>query len=164
MAVVALKSTKITALDVDLDKKAAVPPVPEFVYEAAVELANGDSIGSTYRLVRLPSHFRITSLRLSCDAITSGAADIGLYDNAANGGAVVSVALFASAQSIASALVLSEVIAEATATDIDKVGKTLWERLDLTSNPGKSYDLTATLTAAAAAAGTVAVQVRGYFE
>lgn len=164
MAVVTNKSPKITALDADLDKKAVIPPTPEYVFDATMELANGDSIGSTYRLIRVPSHFRPTSLRLSCDAITTCTADFGLYQNAANGGAVASVALFASEQALSSALLQTEISTEATAADIDKTGKRLWEILGLTADPGVSYDLTATLTAAAGSAGTIAVQLRGYFE
>lgn len=164
MAVVNTKTAKLTALDADGDKKAILPPSPELVMEATLELVSGDSIGSTYRLLRLPSHFRPTSVRLSSDAITTCAADVGLYQNATNGGLVASAALFGSAVSLATAQLLTEVIAEATPTDIDKAGKRLWERLGLTADPAVSYDLTLTLTAAAGSAGTVAVQVRGYVE
>src|SRR5215475_3778691 len=73
-------------------------------FAGTVEAVNGDSIGSTYRFFRIGSWMGPVGLTLFCDAITSGAGDLGLYRSAADGGAVVSQALFASAQSIASGI------------------------------------------------------------
>lgn len=131
-----------------------------------VEAVNGDSIGSTYRLGRIHSSWRISQVLLSCDAITTCAADIGVYDITSAGGAAIDVDFFASAQSLAAALANSDVTHEADAADAgagfglaDKE-KTLWQALGLTSDPGKWYDIVATLTAAAGSAGTVALLTR----
>src|ERR1700753_1772295 len=73
-------------------------------YAGTVEAVNGDSIGSTYRVFRVGSWVRPVGFSVFCDAITSAAADLGLYRTAADGGAVVSQSLFASAVSLASAI------------------------------------------------------------
>lgn len=161
MAVVEKKTTAITNLDTNGSKDATIGESVRAV-TGTVELANGDSIGSKIRLLRIPSHAKLSSLELSSDAITSAAADIGLYDIAANGGAVVDADRFGSAVSLASAQDKTNVLHEADATEISNTyaGKRLWERLGLTSDPGKVYDVVLTLTAAADADGTVALLAR----
>lgn len=165
MAVVALKSAGIT-------NATATPRVltsANLQYGAPhesiglVALANGDSIGSTYRLFRVHSNDRVSSLLLSCTAITSGAADFGLYNvDDVSSGAVVDVDFWASAQSIASALVDSPIQLEAGAAGglITNAEKRIWEQLGLTSDPNREYDVVMTLTAATTAAGTVVLKAR----
>lgn len=161
MAVVTGSTTAITAMDAS-GTKSAVVGQPEHVIVGTLELASGDSIASVYRLLRLPGHFRLTALELSSDAITDGAADVGVYQIAANGGAVVDADEFASGVSLATAQDKTNVMHEAAATDIAKAGQRLWERIGLTADPGRSYDIALTLTAATAAAGTVTLVARGY--
>ena len=95
---------------------------------------------------------------LSCDAITSGAGDIGLYDTTENGGAVVDADFIASAQSIASALKNSDVTYEQQ--NIDQAQKMVGQVLGLSADPNKIYDIVMTLTAATTAAGTVVLKTR----
>lgn len=161
MAIVYTKSTEITSMDASRSKFARMGE-PEVVKVGTLEIANGDSIGSVLRVVRLPSNFRLTALELSSDAITSAAADIGVYEIAANGGAVVDADEFGSAVSLATAQDKTNVLCEAAAGDIDKAGKPLWERLGLSADSGRAYDVALTLTAAATAAGTVVVIAKGY--
>lgn len=125
-----------------------------------VAAGSADSIGSTYRLARVHSSVRVSAVLLSCTAVTGAAADIGICETADNGGAAVDADLFASAQTLASALTGTDVTHEAGTIGPDDIEKPLWQLLGLTSDPGKLYDVTATLTAAATAAGTVAVAVR----
>lgn len=125
-----------------------------------VAAANGDSIGSTYRLARVHSSVRISSVLLSCTAITTGAADIGIYETAGNGGAVVNQTLFASAQSLAAVLSNSDVVRESGTITPDKIEQPLWQLLGKASDPGRLYDVVLTLTAATTGAGTVALAVR----
>lgn len=165
-AVVTTKSTAITNLDaaprVKNNALIAHGKIREFV--GTVEVANGDSIASILRMVRVHSAWRVTDVLLFCDAITSAAADIGLYDVAdVNAGAVVDVDFFASAQSIASALLTgTQVLYEAAAgpADVANIEKAIWQQLGLSADPGKWYDVALTLTAAATAAGTVSLKVR----
>jgi len=163
MAVVALKSTGVT-------NATATPRVLNAANVANGNLrgsqgiaavANGDSIGSTYRLFRLRSSDSVHALRLYCSAITSAAADFGLYDiDSVNAGAVVDADFFASAQSIASALPGSNITFEAGAAGglLTNAEKRIWEALGLSADPFKEYDVVMTLTAAATAAGTVVLR------
>jgi hypothetical protein len=111
-------------------------------------------------MVRVWSGWRVTDVILDCDAITTCAADIGLYRTAADGGAVVDADFFASAQSLATVLNSQNVTNESAVVDIANKGKRLWEMLALTADPGVWYDVVVTLTAAAGSAGTVTLRVR----
>jgi hypothetical protein len=123
----------------------------------SVALANGDSIGSVYRMVRIKSGCRINSLQLVCDAITSGAADIGLYQTAARGGAVVDADFFTPAQTIATATQGIQV-AHGNILKAGSITLRLWEALGLSSDPGIDYDVALTLTAATTAGGNAALK------
>jgi len=146
------------------DQNAGIPvPVTDYggrvrQIVATIEVTNGNAIGSTFRMARLRSNWRISMVRLFCDAITSAAADIGLYQTAANGGAVVDVDAYASAQSLATAsLVGIETMFEAR--NIDKVANRVWQDAGLSADSQRDYDLVLTLTAAATATGTVSIIV-----
>lgn len=159
MAVVTVKSTAITNADAT-PKIFSTPNIARGKLHQSMgfaAVANGDSIASQYRIARVLSGDRVAALPLSCTAITSAAANIGLYETLANGGAVVSAALFAAAQSLASAL--NAVNVAFSVTTLPNSEKRVWELLGLASDPGKSYDLVLTLTAAATAAGTVMMHV-----
>lgn len=168
MAVVNTKSTAVTNADAatqtNISLKIAGGRLRESV--GTVEAVNGDSIGSTFRLARIRSNDRVSRVMLSCDAITTCAGDVGIYDIAANGGAVVDADFFASAQSLASALVNADVTHEADAADagagfgLADVEKPLWQALGLAADPYKLYDIAVTLTAAAASNGTIAMKVQ----
>src|SRR3954470_15207319 len=126
-------------------------------FAGTVEAVTGDSIGSTYRFFRVGSWMRPVSLTLFCDALTGGAADLGLYRAAADGGALVSAAVFASAQSIAAANAAG-ISMRFEQDDIANVEKRIWELLGLTADPNLEYDVALTLTAAISASGTLALQ------
>lgn len=126
---------------------------------ATVEVTNGDSIGSTFRLCSVPSNARVESILVLCDAITSAAADIGLYQTTANGGAVVDADAYASAQTIATANKLGIECAY-EARDINKVENRVWQDAGLTADSKRDYDIVATLTAAATATGTLSAIIR----
>jgi hypothetical protein len=126
-------------------------------FAGTVEAVNGDSIGSTYRFFRVGSWMRPVSLTLFCDALTGGAADLGLYRAAADGGAVVNASLFATAQSVASANATG-IQLRFEADDVANVEKRIWELLGLTADPNLEYDVALTLTAGLSASGTLALQ------
>lgn len=162
MAVVTTKSSAITNRDATPPVKNGMQLGPRAVYEqvATVELANGDSIGSKLVLMSLPSNARMSALWLLCDAITSGAADFGIYRTTQDGGAVVDADCFASAQSIASAITTgTNILHESGVLDISEIEQPLWQILGLTADPNVMYDLVATLTAATTAAGTLTARV-----
>lgn len=122
-----------------------------------VAAASGDSIGSTFRFFRVKSNDIVAQLLLSCDAITTCAADFGLYKPAVNGGAVVDADFFASAQSLASALSNTDITRESGVVTVANMEKPLWQALGLTEDPQTEYDVVATLTAAAGSAGDIAL-------
>lgn len=125
-----------------------------------VAVANGDSIASIYRMCRVPSNARMSDLLLTCGAITSAAGDIGLYKTTRDGGAVVDVDFFASAQSLAAALARTSVIRESGVVTPANVEKMIWEQLGLSQDPGLEYDIAITLTAAATAAESMALEAQ----
>ena len=162
MAVEALKTLSLTNAD-------ATPRVigNSRVLNGRVHQAVGNalaaldaSIGSTYRLARVPSNACALSVILSNAAFTTtGAADIGIYKSDA--GAVVSAAFFASAQLLTAALQNTEVTHESGTYTLANREKPLWEALGLTADPGIDYDIALTLTAAnTTTAAQVALRVQ----
>lgn len=163
MAVVNTKSDVITNRD-------AIPSVlnnPNNTFgmlqesSGYVALVSGDSIASVYRMCQVPSNARLSSLKLSCTAVTTCAADIGAYRATAvdgTAGAVVDVDYFASAQSLASALTNSEVLNESTTNTPAKQNQPLWQALGESVDPGGFYDICVTLTAAAGSAGSMTLK------
>lgn len=163
MAVVNTKSTQITNED-------ATPVVLNKTYvtggrlyedTATLEIAAADSDTSVYRFVRVFSSDRISSVEVACDAITGGTSfDIGVFDIADNGGAVVDADIFASAVDLSSALAWTDKTYEADATKIDVCDAQLWSRLGLTADPKKWYDICLYANTVGTAAGTVSLRVR----
>lgn len=164
-AVVNTKSTTLTNLDAAQVTRAKAfangAPIKEWI--ETNEIANGDSVGSTFRFFRVPSWVRVSELIGDWDDIgLTGAGDFGLYDTAANGGAVVDADFFASAVVMnTGALKDQQLVHESAVVDLPNYGKRLWEQLGLTADPQKYYDVVLTLTGAADAAGTVTLRLRG---
>lgn len=164
-AVVNTKSTTITNLDAAQVVRAKAfangAPIKEWI--ETLETVNGDSIASVYRFFRVPSWIRVSDLILDSDDIgTTTIADFGLYDTSANGGAVVDADFFASAVSLKDgALANSNITHESGVIDAANYGKRIWEQLGLSADPQKYYDVCATLTAAADAAGTMTLRLKG---
>lgn len=165
MAVVNTKSIPITNADAKprLPNVAVVDGGPILEKVGTLEAVNGDSINSTYRMLRISSSTRVTELLLYCDAITTCSADIGLYRTADDGGAVVDANFFASEQLLDTASVVGlNVLYEAAAgpADVANIEKRIWQMLGLSADPGIQYDVVLTLTAAAGSAGTVSLKCR----
>ncbi|HVP57329.1 MAG TPA: hypothetical protein VMU02_04485 [bacterium] len=127
---------------------------------ATVEKASGDGDGSIFGFFLLPSDARLSSLQIANDALSGcTSVTIGLHtmDDAGNLTAV-SAALFASALDIHSAQAFTNITYQATATNIDKVEKRLWELAGLSADPIKNYLVTLTATTAGSAAGTISMK------
>lgn len=126
-----------------------------------VETVSGNDIASVYRLARVHSSWFIDTVKLYSDDIgTTTIADFGIYQTAENGGAVVDADFFASAVSLKDgAIAGTEIQHESGVYGVESVEKPLWQALGLTADPGRYYDVCATLTAAADAAGTITVRV-----
>ena len=168
MAVVNTKSTAITNADAGTGTLTNAAVIGAVLKEAVgtLEAVSGDSIGSVYRLARVPSNARMSRVLLCNDAITTCAADVGPYRTAADGGAVVDADFFGSAVSLASAVLsYTDVTHESGGSgnqfgEIANVEKPLWQALGLSADPGVLYGIALTLTAAAGSAGTVSLKAQ----
>lgn len=159
------KSTEVTNAD-------ATPPVKTHVSIShgrlhekvgTVEIGAADSNDHEYRMVRVHSSWRISEITRYNDAITSGSDyNVGLFDIADNGGAVVSENLFADAVSLTSASVtgVSEMYESGGGIGVEDIEQRLWEMLGLSADSGKWYDLTYKGVAVGSGAGTLSVRVR----
>lgn len=161
MGVVNTKATAITNAD-------ATPRVPNNSYietgmvrssVGTVEVAAADSDTSTFRFVRLPSNARLHSIKVYCDAITGGTVyDLGLYDIAAAGGAVISQNCYANDQDLSTAITVgTEVLFQAK--DVANIEKRVWEDAGLSTDPFKEVDLVYTGSTVGTGAGTISLAV-----
>lgn len=163
MATEDLKSTAITNRD-------ASPRVTTNSYLAEgllresygkVTTTSSVTTGSTYRIAQVPSSARVSEMLLSCAAMGgSSAADLGIYQTTANGGAVVDADFFAAALTLVNALTNSQISMTQTVNTITKQGQRLWEALGLTADPQIDYDVTFTTTATITTGGLLSLKVR----
>jgi hypothetical protein len=95
------------------------------------------------RMVRVPSNARISQLMLcAADATTGGAIDIGVYQTADNGSAVVDRDLFASALALTGGpFNNSDQTFESGEYTYAESEKQLWEVLGLTADSKREYDI-----------------------
>ena len=160
MAVVAIKSAALTNRDatpkVLNNPNAGNAGIVRNTF-GRVTSTSGDSTGSVYRCVEVPSNARVKSVRLFTTALGgSAAADIGVYRNTADGGAVVTAAVFATATTLVSAVAGTEMAATIT---IAKREQPLWQAAGMSADPGGTLDIALTLTAASAASTDVGLDV-----
>lgn len=167
MAVVNTKSDIITNVDREVVSGLPNNLQDRHVVDGAIKessaycaIAAGDSANSTYRFVRVKSSWRISSIALLCGANGSGGVmDIGVYDIAANGGAVVSQHLFATGVAINAAIAEPTEVGFAN-LNANTIEEALWQVLGLPSDPGKEYDIVGTLTTNGGTAANVGLKVR----
>ena len=162
MAVVTVKSTQITNRD-------ALPRVPNNARSAkgdlkhargAVAIANGDSVASKYIVCSIPSNAIPVSARISAPDIgTTTAADIGLYRNTVDGGAVVDADFFKAAQALNAGPYAKVEVVNSNVATLALAETPIWALLGLTADPCVEYDVVLTLTGAADAAGTAMLEI-----
>lgn len=130
---------------------------------ATVEVAAADDDTSVFRFFRVWSGWRISSLEYANDALTSGTSfDIGLLQTAENGGSATGADadIFATAVDLSSAHDFTACTYEATATNISKVEKRIWELLGQSADPQRWYDVAVTANTIGSAAGTISMRMR----
>lgn len=163
MAVVTVKSGAITNRDTSPQVKNGPHLEGGILREsvATVEVTTGNSSLSLYVLHQIPSNARVSDLLIYSDDMgTATAADFGIWQTTANGGAVVDADHFASAVSLnGGALTASSVAHEAGVFNVDDVEKPLWQALGLSSDPKIMYDVVAQLTADADVGGTLSTKL-----
>lgn len=164
MAIVNKKTAGIAAQDLAKDSR-ATNGMPLLCVTGVAEVATSDDDTSTYRILRLPSNAVLVNLEIASDALgTLAAYDIGVYETEANGGAAVDDDEFGSSISLASMIDWTNVLNEASAAFKERIGQPLWQRIGLTSDPGKSYDIVATGDTAGDAAGSICLRAYYYIK
>ncbi len=164
MAVANTKSTAITNADATpiVITNRNIIKAPMFGACGTVEVAAADDNNSVYRMVRVPSNARITSLVSFNDVLTLAAGatswDLGVHQTAANGGAVVDSDAFASAVNFATASTAG-IELRFEAANIDTIEKRLWELLGLASDSQREYDIAFTAISNSDVAGTISLEV-----
>lgn len=123
---------------------------PGQLVEAAGYVANAadDSQNAIHRFVRVPSNARISQVLFSTgDASSAGAVNIGIYQTADNGGAVVDADLFASALDLTGGpFQNTDVTYESGEYTVAESVSALWEVLGLSADPKREYDVAATIS------------------
>lgn len=150
----------------------AVPPVATNANVSVGTLKEASSAATTsatqaqndtVRFVRVPSNARISQVLISAaDASTAGAIDVGVYQTADYGGAVVDADLFASAFDLAGGpYENTDITFESDEYTYAESAKPLWEVLGLSADPCRDYDIAATVTTTFnGGPATIAVKVR----
>lgn len=165
MGTSALKSTTVTNADsttYTLNKKGLVGGVLKSSI-GTVETVSADDTSSTYRLVRVKSNVYIRRIHVYNDAMAgSSAIHVGVYQTAANGGAVVDVDVFATGVSLVSASSAGTTVAFEAGTStagVEDIETQLWQMLGLSSDPQREYDIVATPSATIDTGGSLSLEV-----
>lgn len=115
---------------------------------AVITTAADDTIASIGRFCRIPSNARVSQLLWSsADATTAGAVNVGVYQTAENGGAVVDADLFASALDLSGGPYNNlDITFESGEYTYAESEMALWQVLGLTSDPNREYDIAYTIS------------------
>jgi len=105
---------------------------------------------SKYFFFRVPSKARMSELLLTAaDFTTAGAIDIGLWQTAENGGAVVDRDYFASALAMTGGpFARVNQMLESAVNTVANSEQPIWQILGLSADPGVEYDVVAYVTTA----------------
>ena len=125
-----------------------------------LEVSTAEDSTDVLRFLQIRSNAAIREVKLYCDAVAvGGAMDVGIYQTADNGSAVVDADFFASAQVVTAALAGTNIAHESAVYGIEDLDKPLWEALGLSSDPGILYDVAGTITTDMGGAGTIGLEV-----
>jgi hypothetical protein len=149
MATVHLKSGAITNATAT-PKVANNASVAGAVVRCAVGVVTNsasDDVGSTYRYVRVPSNCRVKRVTFASAASgATGQLNIGVYQTADNGGAVVDADFFASAVDPGGgAIAPTDVTHESGEYTFAESLLPLWQALGVAADPHVDYDIAATV-------------------
>jgi len=127
---------------------------------AKASITNGDSSTSIYRIAEIPSNYVPVGGEITCDAITSvDDADLGLYENAENGGTVIDVDGLVDGMDISSALAPGSGLSPISAVTIANQDAALYTLASDVSSERQTYVLGLTLNKNAGATGKVVVRL-----
>ena len=158
-------TNNVTNLDatppVALDKRLFNGILKEQV--GTVEIAAADDANSVYRVGRVHSSWRISEIIRYNDAITSGADfDVGIYDTAENGAAVININCFADAVSLVSGSVTGtrDLYEAGSDVGVEDIEQRVWEMAGQSSDPDVWYDICFTGDTVGSGAGTLSLRTR----
>lgn len=157
MATEALKSTHITNLDASpmvQNTAGAQGPYVMKAVDTIITPTSGVTVGSIYKLLRLPTKCYLKGLVVAGAAMTQGPFDFGAYysDSTTDGtpsallGTVIDADRWGSAVSFASAVQMTDIIFESGVCTLDKLFMPLWQQVGLSADPGGFIDVAATST------------------
>lgn len=125
------------------------------------------STGSTYVIASLPSTVMVRNVLLSCAALTSGVVSVGVGRSTKDSAgaayplaiSATATALFASAQSVASALSKSNITNQSGNYTLDIQEKALWSAAGMAADPGGTLDIVILVTTSLTAGGKIGLEV-----
>lgn len=165
LAVVNVKSTFISNADTlpnPIITDRAISRGAVYTVCGFVPIATTDSIGSVYRLARMPASARIISIKAFNTAIATGVYNCGFYftqtPQGANGPVVNSGTEIATGLSESSGNIQGFEL-RYFSQPLSSIETYVWGLLGYTIDDGNFYDLCLTTTTAATTAGTVAFEV-----
>lgn len=167
MATEALKTTQITNLDASPPVRATYYGQEVQVFYGSLTATTGMLTGSTYQMIRLPSHARLHSLKLWLDAgVTAFAGDVTLYysdtwqdgTDANAGTGAVAAHVFQTALDLHAVTAATEYLLGGNVKGAN-LGKRLWEMAGLATDPGGFFDIVILLTGTTTGAPVVNAQV-----
>lgn len=127
---------------------------------ARATITNGNSSGSIYRIAEVPSNFVPVGGEVTCAALTGlDDVDLGLYETAEHGGAVISVNALADALDVTSALAPGAGLSPIENIAIANQGKALYSLASDVSSERQAYTLAITINKNAAATGDIVVKL-----
>ncbi len=128
---------------------------------AKIPITNGDTSASIYRIAEVPSNYIPVGGEITCSAITSlNDVDLGLYENAEQGGAVIDVDALLDGGDVSSALVPGSGLSPISAVTIANQNAALYTLASDVSGERQTYVLALTTNATAGAAGTIIVRLK----
>lgn len=168
MAVSALKSAQITNLNtipVVRNTTGVNAEGPSRISDGFVTAVVSDSLGSTYKLVRLPSNAKVKAVHFESEAQGAGKVDLSVYysDSTVDGtqpslqGVIVPTTgsqFFASIIDCAAAVAVIDVTNESGNYTLNKRNQPLWQALGLAADPGGFFDVVAVVATTAITTGT----------
>ena len=128
---------------------------------AKIAIPDAASITSIFRICEVPSNYVVVGGEITCSAITSmNDNDLGIYENAENGGGVLDVDALVDGGDLSSALVPGSGLSPISAVTIANQNAALYSLVSDVSSERQTYVIALTINAAATAAGTVVIRLK----
>lgn len=142
-----------------IKKSVAASGAQLLAINATVPVTSGDSITSVYRIAQVPSNYvPFTGMVTTAGIASMDDCDFGLYNTAADGGAVVDADLLADGVNLSGAVTIASPQNLFQTVTAANFGKTLAVLAGDLSSEFQTYDLAMTINAAAGATGSVNVR------